>query len=229
MKKKLFLLTIFLFLIVSTGHSQGKSWVKNYIQKIGFSTVSVDVITVNDSDAVTLPNIESIEADTLSSATGIAGVTYSAALNKTTITLTVYSMPIVDSAGNGGHGTLKLVDFPEGMIYVLGVIGDMSITSQTGSADNAVFDMALGSATTLTNAQTLGNANVDFVAKVDGTLSSGADTIDLVTNTPQTEDGHTTATDVWLCVAIEDAFMSSTGTMVMSGTVVITWVNTGDY
>ena len=73
------------------------------------------------------------------------------------------------------------------------------------------------------------NANVDFVAKVDGTLVAGKDTIDLVINTPQTEDGHTTSTDVWLCVAVTDTDMTATGTMTLTGTIVITWLNTGDY
>jgi len=197
------------------GYSDGASIANDVASKNVVLNAAGDIVAVN--------------GDTLSSATGVAGVTIVSGLNISTITLTNYSMVITDSEGSGGHGVLKIIDFPEGMIYVLGVIGDMSIASQTGSADNAVFDMALGDATTLTDAETLANANVNFVAKVDGTLSSGIDTIDLITNTPQTEDGHTTATDVFLCVAIADTHMSATGTMVMSGTIVVTWVNTGDY
>ncbi len=165
----------------------------------------------------------------LATATGVTNVNYSSGLNQTVITFTNYAMPIVDSAGSGGHGTLKLVDFPEGVIRVPSVIGDIGITAVVGIGATGVFDMAMGSATTLTNAETLGNANVDFVAKVDGTLSSGADDIDLVNTTSQDEDGHSSNTEVWLCVAVMDADMTATGTMTFSGTIVITWHNMGDY
>lgn len=150
-------------------------------------------------------------------------------INQSTITLKTYPMVITDSGGSGGHGVLKLIDFPIGMIYVFGAVCDVVVDSVSGIAADGTFDMALGSATTLTNSATLGNANVDFVAKVDGTLVEGIDNIDLVLNTPQTEDGHTTATDVYFCVAVTDANMTATGWMAISGTFVVTWLNTGDY
>ena len=150
-------------------------------------------------------------------------------INRSTITLKSYPMAITDSESSGGHGVLKLIDFPIGMIYVFGAVCDVAVDSVSGIAADGTFDMALGSATTLTNSDTLGNANVDFVAKVDGTLVAGEDTIDLVLNTPQTEDGHTTATDVYFCVAVTDANMTATGWMAISGTFVVTWLNTGDY
>jgi len=217
--KKLFLIILFI-----TGFSYSQMIATDVIYLIdnyGFDTFDVDALTVE--------TIESFETDTLSTATGVVGTTYSAALNQTTITLTNYSMVTTDAGIAGGHGALKLVDFPEGMIYVLGVIGDMSCSAVTGITATGAVDMALGSATTLTDAETLGNANVDFVAKVDETLTASAGVWDLVTNTPQTEDGHTTATDVWLCVAIENTSITATGTMTLSGTIVISWVNTGDY
>jgi len=191
-----------------------------------FGTTTLGTATIGAS---TLTSVTIDVGETLSSVTGVSGVTTSAALNQSVITLTDYQMVITDSEGSGGHGTLKLVDFPIGMIYVVGVVADMAVDSVDGCANNSAFDMALGSATTLTDAETLGNANVDFVAKVDGTLVAEVDTIDLLTNTPQTEDGHTTATDVWLCVAVADANMTATGFMAITGTVTISWLNTGDY
>jgi len=174
-------------------------------------------------------DIVGVNADTLSSVTGVSGVTIVSGMNISTITLASYPMVITDSAGSGGHGALKVVDFPNGMIYVLGVVADMSSSAIAGAGATSAVDMALGSATTLTNAETLGNANVDFVAKVDEDLSSSVGVWDILTNTPQTEDGHTANTEVWLCVAIEDSDMTATGTITLSGTIVITWVNTGDY
>ena len=215
---------LFLIILLITGFCYSQMIATDVIYLIenyGFNTFDVDALTVE--------TIESFETDTLSTATGVVGTTYSAALNQTTITLTNYSMVTTDAGAAGGHGALKLVDFPEGMIYVLGVVGDMSCSAVSGISATGAVDMALGSATTLTDAETLDNANVDFVAKVDETLTASVGVWDLVTNTPQTEDGHTAATDVWLCVAIENTSITATGTMALSGTIVISWVNTGDY
>jgi hypothetical protein len=166
---------------------------------------------------------------THNTATGVTNINYSGALNRTVITLTDYVMTITDSEGNGGHGALKLLDFPEGIIRVPSAIGDMSSTAISGASTTSAVDMALGSATTLTNSQTLGGANVDFVAKVDEDLVASAGVWDLVNTTSQDEDGHSASTDVWLCVAIEDADMTATGSITLSGTIVITWHNMGDY
>ncbi len=168
---------------------------------------------------------------TLNTATGVTNVNYASALNRTVVTLTAHAMDITDTGGaNGGHGALKILDFPEGYIRIEGVIGDIAITSKSGGVSaTAVFDMAMGTVTTDVGQATLAGTNVDIVAKVDGDLVGSADTIDLVDTTTQDEDGHSGSTDVWLCVAVEDASISSTGTMVMSGTIVITWYNLGDY
>lgn len=166
---------------------------------------------------------------TLATATGFTNVNAVGGLNVTTITFSSYSMPIVDSGANGGHGTLKLIDFPEGIIRIPSAIGDMSCTSVTGMAAASEVDMALGSATTLTDAEELGNTNVDFIGKVDETLTAGVGVWDLVNTTSQDEDGHSGSTDVWLCVAVLDTNMTGAGTIILNGTIVITWHNMGDY
>ena len=53
--------------------------------------------------------------------------------------------------------------------------------------------------------------------------------IDLVNVTLANLDGHTSAAACYFNVAVTDTDMSATGTMTMSGTIVITWTNLGDY
>jgi len=195
----------------------------------GTLVASSGVVTFSDQVVSASANVTGNNGATLGSATGAVVTNITSAGNQTTITFTDYAMTITDSEGSGGHGALKLIDFPEGYIRATSAIGDIGITAVSGIAADGAFDMALGSATTLTNAEELGNANVDFAAKVDGTLSSGADDIDIVQTTSQDEDGHAGSTDVWLCVAVADANMTATGSMTFSGTIVITWTNLGDY
>lgn len=170
-----------------------------------------------------------INGDTLGTATGVVFANTVSAMNQLTITFTDYQIPITDSEGAGGHGSLEIIDFPEGMIYILGIVADVSIDSVSGIAANGTFDMALGSTATATDNEVLAGTEVDVVAKVDGTLVGGADTIDLVTNTPQTEDGHTTDTSIYFNISVTDANMTATGWMAIYGTMVITWIDTGDY
>ena len=99
---------------------------------------------------------------TLGSATGAVAVNYLSASNQTIVTLTDYAMPIVDSEGSGGHGSLKIIDFPEGIIRIEGVIGDISITAVSGIGATGTFDMAMGSTDTDTDDETLEGAEVDL-------------------------------------------------------------------
>ena len=166
---------------------------------------------------------------TLGSATGGTFVTYGSRANQTVITFSDYHIPIVDSEGNGGHGSLKLIDFPAGMIDINGIVADVSIDSVSGIAADGTFDMGLGTATVGTDNAVLAGAEQDLVNKVDGTLVTGADTIDLVNVTLANLDGHTTAKDCYFNVAVTDANMTDDGWMAIYGTIVITWINLGDY
>lgn len=57
MKKKLFLLMIFLFLIVSIGYSQSRSWIRNYIQNISFSGMAFGDTYDTGSSTITITDI----------------------------------------------------------------------------------------------------------------------------------------------------------------------------
>ena len=227
---------LFLIILLITGFSYSQMiqteviyLVENYeFAEINADDINVETIILTDDSNI---SGEITNGATHATATGMTNVNYVGGLNQTVITFTDYAMTITDAAAAGGHGSLKLIDFPEGIIRIPSVIGDIGITAVGAgivSADGQ-FDMALGTATTLTDAEELGNANVTIAAKVDGTLSTGADDIDFAITTSQDEDGHTASTDVWLSVAFLAEDCTATTTMTFSGTIVITWHNMGDY
>ena len=212
----------------------------------GAGTVSVSgtgksagLIIRNKGEGGTWPNdillqngsyISDNSGATLGSGTGAVTINYLSASNQTIITFTSYSMTITDHTTNGAHGALKIIDFPEGMININGIVGDVDIASVTGGVSaTAVLDIGMGTTTTVVTSATLGTTNVDEVAKVDVTLSGGAKTADFLNTTLQLKDGHSTAADAWLCVAIEDESCSGNGTIILNGTITITWTNLGDY
>lgn len=190
------------------------------------ATVTTADLRLSDSSQISATT----NGATLGSATNATLINYVGAGNRLIVTFADYAMVITDHAGNGGHGSLKLITFPVGMIDINGIVGDIAITAGAGFANDAEFDMALGSITTGIDNDILAGAEQDVVDKVDGELDgSFADTIDLVNVTLQQEDGHSGATDVWFNVAVLDTDMSTTGSITMSGTIVITWTNLGDY
>ena len=197
-----------------------------------------DVETFIENNIDTLPNgitisdniiNTGVSGGTLGTATGGTFVTHASAANQTIITFSNYKMVITDVAGTCGHGSLELIDFPQGMIDINGVIADVSIDSVSGIGATGTFDMAMGTTATAADNETLAGTEVDIAAKVDGTLVTGADTIDLVVVTLANFDGHTSDVECYLNVAVTDTDMTATGWMSIYGTITITWINLGDY
>ena len=189
-------------------------------------TITNDILLSDDS---VIKGAVTSGATIGASVTGAVLKNYVGATNQTIITFTNYAMPITDSGGNGGHGTLLLATFPEGMIDADGFIGDIEISEVAGIDAAGTFDMGIGTITVDVSNETLAGAEQDLVNEVGGTLVGGADTIDLVNVTLNQLDGHTTAVAVYFNVAVTDSDMTATGSMTMSGTIVITWSNLGDY
>jgi len=188
------------------------------------NSVTFDDIVTAEDFKVTGDN-----GSALADATGLAVVNSVSGLNRTVITLTDYSLTLTDSEGNGAHGSVKLIDFPEGIIQVLGAIGDLALTAATGIAATATYDIGLGTETIGVGDAVLSGAEVDIVAKVEGDLTGSAVTVDMVADTSATFDGHSTADDVWFNVAIEDDDVTGTGAVTVNGTIVVSWLNLGDY
>ena len=153
--------------------------------------------------------------------------------HKTTITITDLSITITDATTVGAHGSQKIYDFPEGVIVVEAAM--MNLTTLAGSGgigDTAALIGALGSAAAGTNNETLTTTEADIIASTAGTLSGGAGTLVGVgpgSGLNAKLDGHTTPADVYLNIVVPDAGSSASDTVVVSGTIVLLWLNLGDF
>lgn len=149
---------------------------------------------------------------------------------KTTHTfVTSYSVDITDAAGNGAHGSVKLIDFPEGYIKIIGVVLDADVTAGDGGiADDATYDIGLGSAAAGTDNAALATTEQDILNKIEGDLSSGAASVASYTGTDLALDGSSTAADCYLNIAIEADDCSADDILKFAGNVKITWVLLGD-
>lgn len=163
---------------------------------------------------------------------GITAAEYGGGVvHKTVLSLAATQVTVGNTTGVS-FGGLKLYDFPEGRILVLGVTADLDFdwSGQDIAADGS-GDFSLG--TTITSDATLSTTDVDllpstaltdpFVAGVGegkGALAASAQF-----------DGTTTAKDLNLNLIIDDADVAdgASDVVTVSGTVTVTWINLGDY
>lgn len=163
---------------------------------------------------------------------GVAATERAGIVQKTVIALTAASVPVTDSTGgsNTGGGGLKIYDFPEGNLFVLGATMSLSVTAGAGGiTDTAQMVAALGTAAAGTDG-TLSSTEADIIPSSAATLTGGANAAvtGKSTATP-VFDGTATAKDLYLNFAVPDAGMGSgDDTVSVTGTVVVHWVNLGD-
>lgn len=150
-------------------------------------------------------------------------------------TLDAAQVPVTDAAGSGSYGALKLFDFNEGAISILGCRQDYTAFAEgaalTGAAGDAVFDIGVGSVAKAAAADgALGGANDDDIGgEIAVTLSGGTATATLVEGAKSTGiNGTGTAADVVVNVSGTAATIDATSTLDVTGTIEIVGVFLGD-
>jgi hypothetical protein len=157
----------------------------------------------------------------------------SGVVHQTKITFTNLPLTLADATVGAG---VKIYDFPAGRIGILGAVGSLSekTTSALLSTLNAssVLNWGVGSttqangtlATTEQNIIPTTNVTASAVVNVAGAATNGALAASLQL------DGTTTPVDAFLNVGVATADdIDADATVLLTGEVIITWVNYGDY
>lgn len=136
--------------------------------------------------------------------------------------------------GTAGHGGgAQIYDFPKGYIAVQGASQNWELMTVdgTGLPNNAEIDIGIGTTVATSAMGSLTTTTQDIVTKDDITFSTA------VTATHQFQgtisgghvlDGSATAKDAYLNVSATAATGAADGTIVLTGTVVIHWMNCGE-
>ena len=162
------------------------------------------------------------------------------AFHKTTFTLASAVIPTATTGdGEVGTGGLKLYDFPEGNILILGITGDLSSliasADQSKLADNAsTGDFGIGSIIPANN-DALGTdpTDDDFSGTVAFVNTAHADSdISMLTLDPHTFVDDGSDLDLILTAGIDTADITDTGGAVtvgieMTGEITLIWCNLG--
>lgn len=150
-----------------------------------------------------------------------------------TFTLSAVSITVTDAAGSGSSGSLKIFDFVQAAMTVLGCRQDYTAFAEgaalTGGAGDAAFVMGLGSAAANAGDGALTGTEVDF-GSVTGTitLSGGTGTGTQVSGALGAINGTATATDLYLNWSGTAATIDASSTISVTGTITVTVCFLGD-
>lgn len=164
--------------------------------------------------------------------TGVTAVEYgNGAVHKTVITLAAASITMTDATTAGNQGSLKVYDFPQGAVQILGASYNLTTLAGAGGiTDTAALVGSLGSTAAGAGDATLTTTEADMIASTTGTLTAGAGTLQKYGSLVAAAfDGHATALDAYLNLAVPDAGSSANDTVAVTGTITIVWANLGDW
>lgn len=154
-----------------------------------------------------------------------------AALKKTVLTLTNVSVTMTDATIAGSHGSLKVYDFPAGLLSYIGGTTNLTI-ARVGTAITATAAVvgSVGTVTVGTDNDTLTTTEADLIPSTASTLTAGAGvTKGKYAVAPQVPfDGTATAIDAFLNFAIPDAGSTGNDALLVNGTITLVWSNLGD-
>lgn len=158
-----------------------------------------------------------------------------AVVHKTVLTFADAAIALTDNAGVVAYGGLKVYDFPEGAILMLGAVADLDLTkSSAGVNDDWDGDFGVGTVTASNN-NTLSSTEQNIIpTTATPQASSGATTANGLSTATENAviNGTSTAVDVYLNLLVDDADHDVTSTpcnLIVNGTLTLTWVKLGDF
>lgn len=150
-------------------------------------------------------------------------------------TLTLNNVPQAVTNGTEYQGT-KIYGFPQGRILIMGVTATLQqkTTSALASTLNASSTGAISLGTATASATTLATTMVDLLPSTaftsSATINVAGTAVSAALEASAQFDGTSTAKDVYLNTAYATTTdVDGNATQTISGTIVITWTQLGDY
>jgi len=152
-------------------------------------------------------------------------------VQRTVLTLENAIVAVVDSGGAaGGQGNLKVYDFPEGGIVILGASYNLAVVAGAGITATAALVGAVGSVAAGAGDSTLTTTEADIIPSTVGTLTGSAGVLKKLSAVVAAPfDGTTTPLDAFLNIAVPDAGITANANVIVNGTITILWTQIGDF
>lgn len=146
-----------------------------------------------------------------------------------TVPFSAFSLTMTDATTAGSHGSKQIFTMPAGNITVLGAVAALNIV-RVGTAITATAAVvaSIGSTAVATSDATLTGTEANIMASTSATLTAGAGVVNGHSTATVELDGTDTAVPVFLNFAIPDAGSTGNGALIISGEIVVTYLNNGD-
>ncbi len=151
-------------------------------------------------------------------------------LHRSVFQINLERVPLIDIAGVTALGSLRIYNFPMGVIKIIGSTADLRVTkTSAGVNDNWDGDFSVGS-TNVSNANRgLSGRRADYIASQSTPRAAGGETTARGYGAANTNlDGRTNPAAAYINFLIDDADHNVAGTacdLLLSGNIVITWLN----
>jgi hypothetical protein len=166
-------------------------------------------------------------------ATVTASETVAGPLHQTLLTLSATTITVRDVQTGGG---VKIYDFPEGRIGILGAVGTLTFTTTSvlASTLHASVTGNWGVGTVTQSTGTLATTQQDIIPTKNFTSSATVNVANTATSQPLAAaaqfDGTATAIDAFLNIGVASGTdIDADATVTCTGTILITWLALGDY
>lgn len=182
------------------------------------------------------PSIRSLNGGNLQNSIGTVGSTAGLSiqkdnvfdgLRKTVVKLTNVAVTMTDGTTNGSIGSVKVYDWPEGVIGNFVGATDLTFTAAAGIGATGTVKHSVGSAAEATN-DTLDSTQANIVPSTSATLASSAGSAKGISTATVHLDGRTTPASAYLNFGVPDASSTGNSTLTVSGTVTLLWTPAGD-
>lgn len=197
-------------------------------------TLTVGATLIFDENGIEVTETETPAGVGAAAGTGVtASEQGRGVVQRTVLRLASVGVTVTDALA---YASQKIYDFPEGRILILGSTASLafSVTSDrtTTINDNAAMDWSIGSAAA--SNVTLATTMVDLLPKVDKTLDGAVAAFTSASTGALAAaaqfDGTGTAVDAYLNISFPTGTdIDADGTLLVTGSITITWVSLGDY
>lgn len=151
-----------------------------------------------------------------------------AGFNRTVLTITNLSVTMTDATTSGSYGGALLLTLPEGLVYVIGAVTNLTVTAAAGITATAALKHAVGTVLT-SSSDTLTSTLADIIPSTSTTLAASAGSPKGVsTSVRGLIDGSTTPAAIYLNFGVADAGSTANSTLTVNGTVTISWLFIAD-
>lgn len=140
------------------------------------------------------------------------------------LTFESLAVTITDTGGaNGGYGSKKLADLPQGLAIFLGARSSFDMVAATGIGATAAVKHSVGTAAEAAN-DTLDSTQANIIASTSTTLAASTGAASGVSTGVTVVNGTSSAAGIYLNFGVADANISASSSLTIDGYVEVAWL-----